>query len=72
VARDIDAPYGTWTSFHAKRLSLVEYVEKNGINKEIRREDRNQRQVANNWLMPWPPSAARKALVSRPIAPCVA
>jgi hypothetical protein len=32
-----DAPFRNGASFTAKRLIMVEYVEKNGINKEIRR-----------------------------------
>lgn len=32
-----DAPFRNEASFTAKRLILVEYVEKNGTNKEIRR-----------------------------------
>ncbi|MDK4226472.1 hypothetical protein, partial [Bradyrhizobium diazoefficiens] len=32
-----DAPFRNEASFTAKRLIMVEYVEKNGTNKEIRR-----------------------------------
>lgn len=32
-----DAPFRNEVSFTAKRLIMVEYVEKNGTNKEIRR-----------------------------------
>ncbi|WP_210248830.1 hypothetical protein, partial [Bradyrhizobium elkanii] len=45
AARDIDAPDGNPVSFSAKRLSLVEQMERNGINKEIRPRDRIARPV---------------------------
>ncbi|WP_229162860.1 hypothetical protein, partial [Bradyrhizobium brasilense] len=45
AARNIDAPDGTQVSFSAKRLSLVEQMERNGINKEIRPRDRIARPV---------------------------
>jgi hypothetical protein len=47
---------------------LVEYAEKNGINKEIRRKDRNQRQVANNWLTAGPRRAGFEPLIAHGVA----
>jgi len=41
-------------SFYAKRLILVEQLQKNGLNKEIRRPDGIRRQRVNRWLTIFP------------------
>jgi hypothetical protein len=45
-------------SFYAKRLILVEQMEKNGLNKEIRRLQRIRRPLVNLWLTINAPRAA--------------
>ncbi|WP_212348514.1 hypothetical protein, partial [Bradyrhizobium liaoningense] len=44
-----DAPFRNGASFTAKRLIMVEYVEKNGTNKEIRRSGQAEA-PRKDWL----------------------
>ncbi|WP_247503648.1 hypothetical protein, partial [Bradyrhizobium sp. 1] len=49
-----DAPFRNGASFTAKRLIMVEYVQKNGTNKEIRRSGQAEaprKESINDWAL---------------------
>jgi hypothetical protein len=53
-------------SFYAKRLILVEQLEKNSLNKEIRRSRGIETPAVNRWLTisPRPPAQAQEAVTT--------